>query len=113
MTRSNTPTDADRIDAAINRVLEREREARAAIAECQERANALLGDARRKAQRIEARGEERVAAMHAICDRSVAQAIAALLGQRPPVTADLSPEQVRRLDVAIEVLADEVLKGRR
>lgn len=113
MTLSNARTDADRIDAAINRVLDREREARAAVAECQERANALLGEARRKAQRIEARGEERIAAMHAICDQSVARAIAALLGRRPPVQADLSPEQVRRLEVAIEALADEVLKGHR
>lgn len=113
MKQSEAPDEVARVDTAINRVLEREREARAAIAECQERADALVAEARRKAQRIEARGEERVTAIHAICDRSVAQAIRALLGQQPPVPQELSPEQMRHLDAAIDGLADEIWMGRR
>ena len=111
MTRASEPTDPDRIDAAINRVLEREHEAHAAILDCQERASRRLAEARRVAQRIESRAEERVAAVHTLCDRSVAQAISALLGRRPPAPARPSPDQLRRIDLAIVSLADEILEG--
>ncbi len=112
MTSTPRRSDNDGVDAAINRVLRREREAREAVAECRRQAEARLAAARARAQRIEARGERREQAMRVFCDRAVERAIAELL--RPPTASSgtLSADQEGRIDEAVEQLCEEILTGR-
>lgn len=56
---------------AITRVLEAEREARAAIAECESRAEAMLADARSTARRLFRTTQRRLGRLHNICSAAV------------------------------------------
>lgn len=106
-----TEADNQAVDAAINRVLLRERAAREAIAECQRRAEAILAAARAQARAVERRGEARETLLHARSDRRVEDQVSALLRQAPAPADALTAEQRARLERAIQMLCDEMVGG--
>jgi hypothetical protein len=112
-TRTSPATNADTetVDAAINRVLLRERAAREVVAQCQRQAEAILAAAREQARRVERRAEAREAALHALCDRKVEQTLTALLRRTPSAAEGPSAEQQRHLERAIAALCDEMVGG--
>lgn len=63
---------ADRAEAAMNRVLQAEREAEQAVAECEQQAREILSAARVRANRIASRNDERITLMTMRCSQWVA-----------------------------------------
>lgn len=56
----------------MNRVLQAEREAEQAVAECEKQAEIILSDARQRANRIANRTDERITLMSMRCSQQVA-----------------------------------------
>ena len=63
---------ADQAEAAMNRVLQAEREAEQAVAECEKQAKIILSDAQQRANRIANRADERITLMNMRCSQRVA-----------------------------------------
>ena len=63
---------ADQAEAAMNRVLQAEREAEQAVAECEKQAKIILSDARQRANRIANRTDERITLISMRCSQRVA-----------------------------------------
>lgn len=63
---------ADQAEAAMNRVLQAEREAELAVSECERQAREILSEARRRANRIANRTDERITMMKMRCSQQVA-----------------------------------------
>jgi regulator of protease activity HflC (stomatin/prohibitin superfamily) len=70
--------DGRNVDAAFNRVLAAEVEARSAIEQCQAEAAALVAAAEREARAIANRAERRIRAAHRIADRGIERVLADL-----------------------------------
>jgi F0F1-type ATP synthase membrane subunit b/b' len=104
------PTPAE---AALAQVLQAEREAREAVAECRRRAETIVDAGRARARRIQARSEERIAALHVRADRTVGRTVAALAAEAQSLATPLVLDdgQRARLDRAIANLAAEVTGG--
>jgi len=62
---------ADQAEAAMNRVLQAEREAEQAVADCEKQATIILSDARQRANRIANRADERITLMNMRCSQRV------------------------------------------
>ncbi|MGD2064037.1 MAG: hypothetical protein PVF51_10705 [Nitrospirota bacterium] len=104
------PTPAE---AALGQVLQAERETREAVAECRRRAEAITETARGRAQHIRARTEQRIVALHARADRSVARTVAAVEAEARSLAIPLELDEAQRtgLDRAIATLAAELSGG--
>jgi regulator of protease activity HflC (stomatin/prohibitin superfamily) len=99
------------VDAAFNRVLRAEQDARDAVSACAREAEAIATRAEQRSRAIVARAERRIRNAHAIADRGVARALAAL---RVPAEREAAldplptPEQAQALAAA---LARELTEG--
>jgi len=74
----HSSTPAAGLDAAFNRVLAVEAQARVAIERCREQAAARVAAAEREARAIARRAERRIQAAHRIADRGIARALTEL-----------------------------------
>jgi CRISPR/Cas system CSM-associated protein Csm2 small subunit len=70
--RHSNGQSADQAEAAMNRVLEAEREAELAVAECEKQAREILSEARNRANRIANRTNERITLLTMRCSQQVA-----------------------------------------
>lgn len=102
-------SDTDRIDAAFNRALSAEAQARAQVEACRHQAAALIAAAEEQARSIVERTDRRLRLVHTIADQRVAQALRALLLEHAPATQGADRETSPGLDAAIETLVDEAL----
>lgn len=101
--------DSDRVDAAFNRVLAAEAEARQRVEECRRETSTILAAAEARARRITRRTDQRVQLAHRLADAQVAQALSGLLAEdAAKVPTDLDAD-MGPLDRAIATLADEIL----
>jgi hypothetical protein len=102
------------VEAAIERVLAAEREARAAIAAYEREAEALRAAARDHGKRTAERAAKRIAALRA----GMAAKLARRLGAIEAEAVAPDPEAARddaaraRLDAAVEGVADELIGAR-
>jgi predicted component of type VI protein secretion system len=111
-----TPLDVAvtaRVDDAIARVLEAERSARSAVAQCAQEAEAMRQAARARAHAIAERAAERTAAVHRWTDVSICARIDALNRERALLQqpAGPAPDEPQRLTRALDRLADELVGG--
>lgn len=110
MVRQTHNDDSDRVDAAFNRVLAAEAEARETVEQCKHEAATILAAAEEHARRIASRTDRRMRLAHRIADAQVARALSDLVAPLlPEAAADLDAETLARLDQAITVLVDEIL----
>jgi hypothetical protein len=100
--------EAYQIDAAINRVLAVERGAREAVVGCGKAGEREVADAELIAASVAERVEKRVQDAHAIADRGIARALAAL--SAPPSGGDSGRSMPcsGRIDVIVESLAADL-----
>jgi len=104
---------AAEVDAAINRVLERERESREKIEAARGEAEDLLAASRVRAQDIEARTDSRVAAVHRMCDLAAKREVERILGEALPLPGTTVPEHGQRLEEALRILVGEMVEDSR
>lgn len=98
------------VDAAIMRVLEAEQRARGEIRSCEAQARSIRLAGTARAHAIAERAARRVARVHAWTDAQIASRIAALDAERAQLDAGSAPADLPdRLNVAVSVLADEVI----
>lgn len=97
-------------EVAMNRVLEAERAAHAAVAECEARAAALIDAAQQQARRIHTRTDARLGQVHSRCALALSQQVEALLQQDPAGAAStaLDDEMRELLTAAIARLAESL-----
>jgi regulator of protease activity HflC (stomatin/prohibitin superfamily) len=105
-------------DAAMNRVLAAERDARLAVAECRAEAARLIAVAEAHARALASRSERHIKTAHRLADAAIARALAELaqtpLPDQGPVLVQ-TPGQPAAIPAplaeAVAVLADEILGG--
>jgi vacuolar-type H+-ATPase subunit H len=103
-------SESDRVDAAFNRVLAAEVQAREQVEACRRQAAALLSTAEERARRIVGRADRRLRRAHRIADAGVARVLADLkAGGSEMEPEDVSEEAVARLDQAIDALVSEII----
>jgi len=73
MARQNTNNDHDNTERALKEVLQAEKDAKRAVLDCEEQANALLAEARHRARLISERADSRISSLEARCERAIAQ----------------------------------------
>lgn len=96
-----------RVDAAFNRVLALEAEARGQVDGAREAAAQRIADAEAEVRAIGLRADRRVQLAHRIADGWVAKALASLHDQAP--TDESAEPDPLRLQAAIDTLVDEML----
>ena len=100
------------VAAAMDRVLEAERAARSAIAECELEAQASLERARQQRRSILQRAHDRIMALHLVAARTLDERSANILKQ-PAQAPDLAAAQrtdAGRLRAALEGLAERLTR---
>jgi hypothetical protein len=105
---SAAPPQTDRlVEAAIARLLERERQAKEAVARCEQEAAAIVQRAREQARRIAERADARINAVHMTCTLDTARKLGALRAAAAACTAPVAPTaaQLDRLERAVRTLA--------
>ncbi len=103
------PYDAQ-VVGAINRVLEAERAAQSAIADCEQNTQALLEQARQRRRMILERARDRTMVLHSRVTRSLERQTAQILG-RPREVSDppgVQGAQDARLHAALERLVERI-----
>lgn len=97
-------------EVAMNRVLEAERAAHAAVTECEARAAALIDAAQQQARRIHSRTDTRLSQVHARCALALGQQVETLLqqGSGGAANAALDDEMRELLTAAIDRLAESL-----
>ena len=111
---SDDPGAGREVEAAIARVLDAERDARAAVSGCERRAEALRADARAADRRIAERAAARIAAIRGGMAEMLAARLAALGAQGVETDPQAAQDEAarRRLDDAVARLADELAEAR-
>jgi hypothetical protein len=109
MTKRAKVSETDRIDAAFNRVLSLEAEARERVEECRREAAAIIAAAEERAKSVSERADLRLRRAHAIADASVARALHELLAKAPETNGVDGLRSVPGLDESIDTLVDEIL----
>ena len=96
--------------AAIERVLEAEREAREAVAGCEREARVIVDEARRRALRIAERTTARIARARGRVARRVADAVTQSEAEAAALhaTAQIDPANDRRIRQAVAAVAGEL-----
>jgi hypothetical protein len=101
------------VEAAIARVLDAERDARAAVEASQREAEAIRAEARARDKRIAETAASRIAAIHAAMTEKRAARLVAIeaeaVGPDPQAADDEAARA--RLDQAVAQLADELIGG--
>lgn len=94
-------------EEAMNRVLEAERAAQAAIMECTARAASLIEAAQQQARRIHSRTDSRISQVHAHCALALGRQVELLLQQEAESTSATVPDAAMHevLAAAVERLA--------
>lgn len=107
---SEVPDDV-RVAQAIDCVLELERAAQSAIAECEKQGQELLEHARQERRNILQRAQDRVVALHTRAAHAFDQRAAQAREQhaRPPASVFAQRNDPDRLRAAIEKLADRLI----
>jgi hypothetical protein len=102
------------VEAAIARVLDAERDARAAVSGYERRAEALRADARAADRRIADRAAARIAAVRGGMADKLAARLAAIEAQSVATDPQAVQDEAarRRLDDAVARLADELTEAR-
>ena len=91
---------------AIERVLEAERDARAAVSVCEEQAARTVAEARLHARRVAERADARIDAMRAAARSRLAADLARLDAEARALTArPIPPETQARMEAAVQGLA--------
>jgi hypothetical protein len=102
--------DGRAVDAAFNRVLRAEAEARAALADCRAQADARVTAAEQAARAIAGRAERRIRAAHRIADRGIERALADLAtdgnGGEAPAAPDAAVVEALAAALAAELTAE-------
>lgn len=99
-------TADSRAQDAIERVLEAERDARAAVSVCQEQAARIVAEARLHARRIAERADARIDALRAASRARLAGELARLDAEAQALAArPIAPETQRRMEAAVDGLA--------
>ncbi|MCG6940250.1 MAG: hypothetical protein LJE69_03245 [Thiohalocapsa sp.] len=93
------------LDAAFNRVLAAEAEARDAIARCREQAAARVAAAEREARAIAQRAERRIQVAHRIADRGIERGLAELAVSGDEAAAGPAPDAAAPDAAALDALA--------
>jgi multidrug resistance efflux pump len=110
MVRQAPGGESDRIDAAFNRVLAAEAQARERLDQCRIEAADLVAAAESRARTIEERTDQLVRRAHGVADAGVARRLHELLTNTPAQSPeDPSPAPPDTLDWAIAILAHEIL----
>jgi hypothetical protein len=104
------PYDA-RVAAAMNRVLEAETSARAAIADCETEMRALLEHARQRRRNILERAHDRIMTLHARTERAVLQRTSRMLEQsmQPPVDVPAQGARDAHFEASIGALVEGLI----
>jgi hypothetical protein len=100
----------ERIDAAFNRVLAAEAQARARVARCREEADRLAAAAEERAHRISSRADDRILLVQRRADAALTRAldeIPQIPTEHPTVVTD--PAALERLERAVEHMANEMI----
>jgi hypothetical protein len=102
--------ETERVDAAFNRVLAAESEARERVAACRREAAAIASGVTERTRRIADLADRRMQLAHRVADRGVERVLAdlALPAVAPPAGAAELDMQAR-LERAVAALADEIL----
>lgn len=97
-------------EEAMNRVLEAERAADAAVADCATRAAAVIEMAQQQARRIHSRTDSRISQVHAHCALALGRQVETLLQQEAEQAADASLDAAMHqvLAAAVERLAQSL-----
>jgi cell division septum initiation protein DivIVA len=104
MNNDNNTTSPGAVEQAMNLVLEAERAAEQAIADCEQEAQEIINAAHRRARRIAERTDERLAHAHMHCGAVLSREI-----QHTERTATAAQQERYRLDTAtLEEIADSV-----
>lgn len=98
------------VDAAFNRVLGAEAEARQAVAACRDAANARITAAEGETRGIAERAERRIRAAHRIADRGIQRGLEALAGDAVASDATAEPDAAT-VDALAAALAAELTGG--
>jgi vacuolar-type H+-ATPase subunit H len=92
---------------AMRRILEAERDARAQVAGCHQRANAILEAARARAHVIARRADARISRLHGSYLRRIDERVAEMTRADPSVhAADVSTDEKALAEVVAQVAAD-------
>jgi hypothetical protein len=96
-------------DLAINRVLQAEQEARAAVAACREAAASRVAQAREQAREVADRADRRIGHVHGLADRSIERQCQALDDELRELEGDHEPDagQQAHLRESVERLLDD------
>ena len=106
----HSSTPAAGVDAAFNRVLAAEAQARAAIERCRQQAAGRVAAAEREARAIARRAERRIQAAHRIADRGIARALTDLAAAGDDANAGPTPDAAV-VDALAAALAAELTGG--
>lgn len=112
-TRSTSNRDAQSVDAAFNRILRAEQDAREAVAACRRQAEAIIAQAEQAVRTIVDRSEERIRGAHATADRGIERALAALRAPLDNEPARVDASNAEEAAAVAEVLARELTEGPR
>lgn len=95
---------------AMNEVLQAEREAAQAVAECELRAEQLLRAAQARAQRLVRRADQRITAIQMRCNHHADSMIRAMEKQRPEPDGATSLGQLseREIEAVVAALAEDL-----
>ena len=110
MSKQPSVKDADRLDAAFNRVLAAEAAARGRVEDCRREAAGIVSIATLRARAISEVTDRRMVLAGRIADRGVADAMAQLNGEaRARALERAVAADPGRLDRVVEALVDEIL----
>ena len=109
--RDGGAADDERIAHAIDRMLDAERIAQSAIAECEKQGLAALEQARQQRRTLLERAQQRIVALHIRAARALEQRVAQVREQQGRAAAGKTAQDIdrTRLQAAIEKLADGLL----
>jgi uncharacterized membrane protein YccC len=110
MTQRQSSDDAERVDAAFNRVLKAEAEAQRALEDCRKRAAEQIAAAEQEARAIQSRAERRIAAAHRIADQGIERALDSL-ARHASARPDPDTPPRARIDALVAALAAELTDG--
>lgn len=109
---NETRADGRAVDAAFNRVLGAEADARQAVAACRDEADARITAAEREARGIAKRAERRIRAAQRIADRGIQRGLDELAGGADANDASAEPDAAV-VDALAPALAAELTGGQR
>lgn len=101
------PHTDPRLDNAMNTVLEKERQSREQIEQCEREAAALLDRAQRRARAVSERTDKRITALRQRCEETTQRAVKDLLAEDKERSQEKSmhEDEIFRMEAAVRRLA--------